>query len=263
MKRTIDRFLIKTQLWVSFMIVLLCIFFGWLNHSVNYNRIGIVFFSSLSAYNFICFQNSWSEKILKKTSFYLVTVSLLLVTYFIFKEKNLAQLFHTLFVGSLVIMYNSNFLKIRFRNIPLLKIFIISFAWVYTILLIGNASTCKVISEFLSLYLFIIGITIPFDICDMDEDTICTIPKYLGIRKSKLASCLCIIISALVFLLTFCKQDKLLYVIAWEASCMISISMIVFMEKVHQFFFTRFWIEACSSLPLLIILLQKIRVVLF
>ncbi|MCO6563815.1 MAG: hypothetical protein J6581_00070 [Apibacter sp.] len=263
MKKTIDRFLIKTQLWVSFMIALLCIFFGWLNHSVNYNRIGIVFFSALSAYNFICFQNSWSEKILKKSSFYLVTVSLLLVAYFVFKEKNLAQLLHILFVGSIVIMYNSNFLKIRFRNLPLLKIFIISFAWVYTILLIGNTNNSRVISEFLSLYLFIFGITIPFDICDMDEDTICTIPKYLGIRKSKFASCLCLFSSALSFVLTFCNQDDLPYVIAWEVACMISISMIVFMEKVHQFFFTRFWIEACSSLPLLIILLQKIRVVLF
>jgi hypothetical protein len=186
-----------------------------------------------------------------------------MVLYLLIKEKNLKLFLNVLFLGVIVLLYNPNFTRIRFRNIPLLKIFIISFAWVYTILLIGNASTCKVISEFLSLYLFIIGITIPFDICDMEEDTIFTIPKYLGIRKSKFASCLCLFSSALSFVLTFCNQDDLPYVIAWEVACMISISMIVFMEKVHQFFFTRFWIEACSSLPLLIILLQKIRVVLF
>jgi hypothetical protein len=263
MKKTINRFLIKTRLWVSLMIALLCIFFGCLNHAVNYNRIGIVFFSALSAYNFICFQNSWSEKILKKSSFYLVSLSLLLMAYFVFKGKNLAQVFHILFVGSIVIMYNSDIIKIPLRSIPLVKNFIISFAWGYSILFIGNECNGKIISEFLTLYLFIIGITIPFDICDMEEDTIFTIPKYLGIRKSKLVSCLCIFLSALLFVLTFHNQDDLTYLIAWEVTCMISMNMVVFMRKAHQFFFTRFWMEACSTLPLLVILLQKIRVVLF
>lgn len=263
MKKSIERFLINTQLWVSFMISLLCLFFGSLNHSVNYNRIAIIFFSALAAYNFICFQNTWSRNILKKLSFHISFISLILVAFIVCKEKDLLQFFHIAFIGSIVIMYNSDFIKIPFRNISLLKIFIISFAWAYAILYIGNSGNRNTFAEFLILYFFIIGITLPFDICDMKKDVICTIPNYLGIRKSKGIACICLFLSALVFALTFYKQGDLIYVTAWEVVCIISMGMVVFMGKTHQFFYTRFWMEACSALPIIIIWLQKIRVVLF
>lgn len=256
------RFFIKNQCWVSLMISLLCLFFGFLHHSIHYNRIGIVFLLTLSAYNFICYQSSWAENRFKKTSFYLVFICLLLVVCLLYQEKDIRQFIHILLVGSIVIMYKSDFVKVSLRNVPLLKIFLIAFAWAYTVLWIGNEWDANDFTAFILIYLFIIGITIPFDICDMHTDAIITLPKWLGIRTSKGISCICLSLSALLFILSFYNQIDMQYVWAWVITCLSAIGMVVLMGEKDLFFFTRFWMETCSGLPVLLVVLQKIRVVL-
>jgi 4-hydroxybenzoate polyprenyltransferase len=177
------------------------------------------------------------------------------------EERDLYLSANLLFLSFIVFMYNSGSLVIRIRNIFLLKIFVISFVWAYSVLWIGNSIVPVSIPGFISVFLFIVGITIPFDICDMGRDSIQTIPKLLGIKKSKYFACFFLLSSAVLFYLNF--PEKTDFVVSWSLACGVSVALVLFMKSKDSYFYTRFWIEACSSFPfILLYLLQKIRAIL-
>lgn len=91
----------------------------------------------------------------------------------------------------------------RLREIPYLKIFIISFTWSATTVLLPliktgqNYDTTHVILMLIERFVFVFAITIPFDIRDMEADRAAgtkTIPLLLGEKRSMLISYTCILI---------------------------------------------------------------------
>ncbi len=256
MKNLIEKYILETQLWVSVMMSCLCLFFGLLHKSVDYNRIFIVFFCTLAAYNFIDFHASWNNRnLFRKIQGILFLTGTACSGYLLWKENSWEQLSSLLFLSIFVILYNSSFLVVRFRNISVLKIFVISFVWTCFVLKVGNTFVFS-FGEFLSIFLFIIGITIPFDISDMERDSIQTIPRVLGVEKGRQLACLCLVSSGLLFFYIFPMKTD--FVLSWNLACLLAIILILFMHKKETHFYTRFWIEACSSLPLIIFyLIQK------
>ena len=101
-------------------------------------------------------------------------------------------------IGLLTIFYSLPFLKkikyvFRLREIPFLKIFLISFVWsVVTILLPiiqSNITYDKghILLMLIERFIFVFAITIPFDIRDMSDDRLSglkTIPILIGQKKS-------------------------------------------------------------------------------
>ncbi|MDR2121493.1 MAG: hypothetical protein LBP34_00070 [Flavobacteriaceae bacterium] len=249
--------MIETQLWVSLMISCLSLFFGLLHRTVDYNRIFILFFSTLAAYNFVYFRTSWNKNFFRKNPFIFFSVGILGLTVLLVKENNPILFLDLMFLSIFVLMYNSGSVIIQFRNVALLKIFVISFVWTYSIVWIGNVAPVSTFG-FLSIFLFIMGITIPFDICDMSRDSIQTIPKLVGVTKSKYFSCFCLLGSMGLFFLAFPEEIK--FSIPWGLTCGASMIMTVFMKPENSYFYTRFWIEACSSFPLVFSLIQKIEI---
>jgi hypothetical protein len=77
-----------------------------------------------------------------------------MVLYLLIKEKNLKLFLNVLFLGVIVLLYNPNFTRIRFRSISVLKIFVISFVWSYSTLCVGNTVPISTV-EFLFVFLFI------------------------------------------------------------------------------------------------------------
>lgn len=91
----------------------------------------------------------------------------------------------------------------RLREIPYLKIFIISFTWSATTVLLPliktgqTYETTHVILMLIERFVFVFAITIPFDIRDMEADRAAntkTIPLLLGEKRSMLISYACILI---------------------------------------------------------------------
>ncbi|TWP24667.1 hypothetical protein ETU10_01530 [Apibacter muscae] len=257
MIKVIQEFLVNTKIWVSLMITALSVFLGLANHQIDLNKQLILFFSSLAAYNFICFYEIWKTKTLNHRSLYIFILSIGTVVYLFFKQNNLYRLIaHTIILSVLVLMYNSRILKLHFRSISLLKIFIISFVWTYAIFWMGNAIDFS-IGLFISVYLFVFGITIPFDVYDIREDKILTIPKWIGIKKSKCISYFSLVVSCIILIYSLNSYIYTAYKISWGISCLIAMVMVYFTNCKQAYLYTRFWVEACSSFPLLLLYIFK------
>ncbi len=95
----------------------------------------------------------------------------------------------------LTLLYEIPFLrekKINLRSIKLFKIFIISAVWSGVTVLLPLISTeieldKSIILIFLQRFLFVVALTLPFDIRDIifDEDSLKTIPQLIGISSAK------------------------------------------------------------------------------
>ena len=93
----------------------------------------------------------------------------------------------------LVVFYKKNTLTILgFRTIPLLKIFIISFCWMWTCAVLPQVLTGNEINWEIAVFefSFVFIITIPFDVrdCESDKGNLITIPHFIGKNNAYLLS---------------------------------------------------------------------------
>lgn len=114
-------------------------------------------------------------------------------------------------VGLFTLVYILPSKSLGLRNIPFVKIFLISGIWMYvTVILPYFLNTEQVIFEQLvfeqlALYsivrfMFIFGITIPFDIRDINVDgrSMNTIPQVLGIKAAKILGIIVLLLSSIL-----------------------------------------------------------------
>lgn len=120
---------------------------------------------------------------------------------------------NNLFLNASLILLHFHFQKNLhlLRNIPGLKLFLIAFSWAgITVLfpLIQNYMSIRITDwiTFIQRFLFVLVITIPFDIRDInyDNNELKTLPQQVGISKSKIIGILWI---ALFFFLEYFKID--------------------------------------------------------
>jgi 4-hydroxybenzoate polyprenyltransferase len=110
-------------------------------------------------------------------------------------------------LGLISTLYNvpektKNLIHLPFRTIPILKIFLIAYVWAsissfLPAIIEGNPIlNSQTISVFLAHFLFIIAITLPFDIRDFRIDrknNLITFPHLIGIKLTKLLAIGCLI----------------------------------------------------------------------
>ena len=139
------------------------------------------------------------------------------------------------------------------RNVPGLKLFLISATWtgvtlVFPLFVSGIQQTEIVYFHVLQRFLFVFAITIPFDIRDaqFDLEELSTLPQTLGIGASKLIAIAALILYIILDLVLNSGLGNYflidLFIIA------IAILMIGFSGMKRQRYYTAFWIE---SLPIL------------
>ena len=142
------------------------------------------------------------------------------------------------------------------RKIPFSKIFIISFVWAIStmlLLVLENNITISqnIVLHLVSRFLFVFAITIPFDIRDLkyDAGNLQTIPLFFGVLKARFIALfslfICLIISVFQYLEnTIISSNLLALILLYFVT---SIFIVKSDEKRSEMYFS-FWVESLSIL---------------
>ena len=235
------------------------------------------FFSTLSYYNFLrLFKLSEYQKGLSPLSRWvvdhkLVTSSLgvlglgmsvfLLWAYPFRNWWYFSPLFFLALFYTLPLRFGSYFFQLR--ELPGLKIFLIAFMWTFATVRLPLSLVGAQDQPFLWLmellrFLFILAITIPFDIRDLayDRPHLMTIPQHFGTRTSKWIAAAALIGFLLISLIL--QREGVLSTREWWASAMtasVSVGMISISGKGRGEWFYGFFIEGLSLLYFLFLFL--------
>lgn len=223
MKRFLD-FILYSNLFTGICAISLTIhtYFIMGEHifTVNPFIIATIFFATFLTYNINIFlvegvgteRTLWRDRNQRLIKILLATSLLGLLTCSFWLSFEILFLF--ILLGSLSFLYTipTPLNKTALRQIPYLKIFLIAFVWSsVTILfplielkqpLLNN----KILLLFLERFIFILSITIPFDIRDYKSDKenkIRTIPGIIGIENSKKLSVILLIFYLLISFLHY------------------------------------------------------------
>jgi|TARA_B100001093_G_scaffold264106_1_gene252547 4-hydroxybenzoate polyprenyltransferase len=212
-KKIIEN-LIFSNIWIAFGGVGVTVTtFLYSNLTLNYFFLGLVFFATLFSYNL---QNISERKAHKQRSNqiiwiesnnkiikFITLIALFFSILFSFFSLNYSAVFISSPFLFLVIFYRINFFnKIKFRNIPGLKILIIAICWTWACCILPQILYSINIDWALVcfIFLYVLLITIPFDIRDMEFDKgIKTIPQLIGSRNALFLSFFLIIILFSIF----------------------------------------------------------------
>lgn len=217
LKRIFD-FYINSSIHVSLAVVSL-VFVTYETFNISYHKefVFFVFFASVTGYNFIKYSRlaklhhlSLTESLRAIQLFSLV--SFICMVYYTMQLSYQVLLICGVF-GSLTLLYALPVFsrKRNLRSFYGAKMYTIAIVWAGVTTLLPIVDSMEVVNvdvwvSFVQRFLFIIVITLPFDIRDLnfDREEINTIPKNLGIRYTKLLG---IGLLILFFILEFLKDQ--------------------------------------------------------
>ena len=147
-------------------------------------------------------------------------------------------------------------MEVSFRNFPGIKIFSIAIAWAGVSVLFplyekGFELNTAVFVEFIKRILFLIAITLPFDIRDIhsDSEELKTIPQTLGVKNTKIIGT---ILLMFFVLLGFIQKMNL---ITTFTIAIITAAFLWFSTINKSRYYSSFWVEAIPIIWLCLILL--------
>jgi len=153
--------------------------------------------------------------------------------------------------GLITLFYGFSFLtiqgeKLSIRYIPGLKIFIIAFVWAGVGVFFSLGFHIKAILYFIELMLFVIVLTIPFDIRDtvFDLGKIKTIPILLGLKAAKYFGSLLFVSSLLLHIYNFGTFGLIQYTIVG----LLLLGMLWSSSTKQTKYFASFWVEGIPVL---------------
>lgn len=196
------QFYVYSNLHVSLSVVCLTLISGNLFHQNVTLEACFLGCSTFVAYHFTRYMNrlKYGKKHLldsfsnqyKKGILLLIFLAFSVCTLLMFYLEY-AQVVRLVPFGILTILYGVSFIKIKkkrysIRYIPGLKIFIIAITWAGVVVFFSLEFSLLSFSYFVQLFLWVVVLTIPFDIRDVtfDEGHIKTLPVILGIKKTKI-----------------------------------------------------------------------------
>ena len=253
------RFLVFSNLWVAFCVLALALSSELLLRTSNHEISKFVFFATLFTYNYQRvvrikkglnhIRKAWLVK--QNIAIYILMVCGGLVSAYCFFEFQLLTKVFIVVVGLLSVLY-----PFGLRKIPFSKIFIISFVWtVSTMLLLVLENDIpisqNIVLQLLSRFLFVFAITIPFDIRDLkyDSKNLQTIPLFFGVLKARFIALfslfICLVISVFKYLENTLISSNLLALILLYFVA--SIFIVKSDEKRGEMYFS-FWVESLSIL---------------
>ena len=149
------------------------------------------------------------------------------------------------------------------RQIPFLKIFLIAFTWSYLTVLVplwyhDFKIDYFMLDIFFQRLLFVIAISIPFDIRDCDTDKIITIPNSIGIIESKIFAWFCLLIIDILLIIDVISHHITLpYFFALFMSIEICALFIYYSNKNKHLLFYGFFVESLSIIMCLFVLIAS------
>ncbi len=219
-----------------------------------------VLFSTVLSYNYIRLTrikqiDIWFASWLKRNKKYLILMSTL--SFFIciylalqLQLKAFLILLPFSFLTALYVLPQWVSRKINLRNLPAVKIFIIALSWAGITVLFPliqyDIFNTKVFWFFIRQFLFVIVLTLPFDIRDVPYDTksIKTLPIWLGIKKAKILGLIFLVLFFIIQLL-FIKTQ-----VYWQ-DYFIAICLVFLLIKAttnQNKYYSAFWVEGIPIL---------------
>jgi 4-hydroxybenzoate polyprenyltransferase len=184
-------------------------------------------------------KHSWVKKHLK-LFYVLVTISIIgfCVTVLQAKKEVLLTLAP---IAVLTLFYSTPISKraeatLRLRQIPFLKIFLISFVWSVATTLLPIIESEKTFNHIhilvilLERFLFIFAITVPFDIRDMVADEsagLKTLPLLVGERKSIVLAAGALFLFLLISFVHYSFTNQLFLFLAFAVSCLTTLIFLI------------------------------------
>lgn len=274
------NFFIASNIYVSLGVTCLTYLSMEIYGLENYFLLGFVFFATLFSYNLIRLVpfeidivNIMSNRHtfindLKIYPWATVFFSGLFSIYFVLPIYK--SIFLPLIISSVLsLAYGLPLMKfksswIRMREVPGLKIFFIALVWTIVTEGFPNLLAHKewVILPFLERFLFVLAITIPFDIRDLklDGEEIHTIPQFLGIKGAKSLGIICLIISELIlaYRTFFAGEINLFGCLAIYLCYEVAIVLIYFSREEMSEWYISLGVEGVSILMGLLFLISQL-----
>ena len=162
---------------------------------IDYLILFLIFFGTLAVYNY----SNLSTNNIKTRKFLIVTSIIVcgiisFLNYKILVENNLKIIVILL----ILLFYIFPNLSFRLKNIGLLKILLLASAWALAAVLVNDSRNSITQSTFILNFFFIMSISIPFDMRDMEIDNLDTIPKKFGLKTAIIISIALYIISIFI-----------------------------------------------------------------
>ena len=242
----LKKYIIDSQIYVSLMGTLFAVFFMYEQNIIKTPTITLIFITYFSGYIYTKYQNN--GKLFYKVLVFNMISGIISATLIIYNHND-DRLLKWFIIVVLGLLYDSKFLKYFVRNIPLFKIFYVGLTW-------ALINSWLILPEFNAEFfwiswLFITALVLPFDIRDMKSDTIITFPRLIGIQNTKYLAYILVFISLMIAIFYM----KTHYTIAFFLTSVITFILIYFSENTNKDSYFSFWVESCSGLPLLFLML--------
>ena len=240
------KYVIDSQIYVSLMGTSLAAFFMLEQKIFRWPTLLLIFITYFSGYLYTKYQ-------LDKRKFFRIlifncicgVVSVILIL----KNHNEIRLLKWAIIVVLGLLYNSFFLEKFIRKIPLFKVFYVGLTW-------ALINSWLILPEFnlpifLISWLFIAALVLPFDIRDMNSDDVVTFPILIGVQRTKFLAYILIFVACLVSLGYLSFHFAFCFLI----TTIISFLLINFSENNRRESYFSFYVESCSGIPLLCVVL--------
>ncbi|MFZ4929341.1 hypothetical protein [Chryseobacterium sp. Mn2064] len=245
--KILKKTVIDSQIYVSLMGTLFAVFFMEEQNTFRFPTTVLIFITYFSGYLYTKYQ--YTKHFLKILA--LNAVAGIICACLIIYNHNEIRLLKWFIIVILGLLYNSFFLDIYIRKIPLLKVFYVGLVWA----LVNCWLTLPEFSVpiFLISFFFITALVLPFDIRDMESDTVKTFPMFIGVQNTKYVAYALIFTSSMIAI--FCL--KFPYAVSFFLSTIISYIFIYFADSKRDDSYFSFGVETCSSLPFLFLLIME------
>lgn len=245
--KILKKTVIDSQIYVSIMGTLFAVFFMKEQNTFRFPTVMLIFITYFSGYLYTKYQ--YTRHFLK--ILVLNAVAGIICAFLIIHNHNEIRLLKWFIIVVLGLLYNSFFLDVYIRKIPLLKVFYVGLVWA----LVNCWLTLPEFSLpiFLISFFFITALVLPFDIRDMKSDTVQTFPKLIGVQNTKYIAYLLVFISLLISAIYL----KPIFGTAFFLSGIITFILIYFSENKRDDAYFSFGIETCSALPFLFLLIME------
>lgn len=243
----LKKYLIDSQFYVSLMGTLLAVFFMQEQEIFRPPTVLLIFITFFSGYLYTKYQGHRFFRKILVFNFCCGIFS----AWLILMNHNEIRLLKWAVIVILGLLYNSTFIENHIRNIPLLKVFYVGLTW-------ALINSWLIVPEFhweifaVSL-LFVTALVLPFDIRDMRDDKVVTFPKLIGVQNTKYLSYL-MVFSSVMMAIIYLKTE---FSLAFLLASAVTFVLIYFSENDRKDSYFSFWVESCSGLPLLFLILMK------
>ncbi len=212
-----------------------------------------IFFGTISGYNYIKYNNLYKKTTSKLRLIFGISIISTLICFYHLTFLNQKNLFLIAILGLISFAYAIPLNIKSLRYLPKLKIFIIALVWAgVTVSLTFEEFKPIYFLYFIQRFMFIIALTIPFDIRDLhhDTDVLKTLPQHYGIKKTKKIGFILLVFSLILeFILSPNTYFKNIFLL-------IFIILTVFIQRAspnQSKYYSSFWVEGIPILWFLIL----------